>query len=425
MQVTIEKIVYPGKSLATYQGKVCLTDEGLPGEIVEICTIKEKRNYVEGRTVGIIKTSEERVGSRCAHYKTCSPYQVIPYPRQIEIKKAQIEEILSAAIDLAEADFEFLPSPRIWNYRNRVRLHVVREGPKAAFAYHVPGRQDAYKEIQECYLISEPINLLLSDLLKILHERPMPSLKDVEVRHSRVRDKVLLSTFWKERPKTEDLDALIRELAPCHPLAGIVCFGPRKAGFQETSAWGENYLEENIGEARFEVGARSFFQVNTDILPQVIGDIMDKAGLGGEDRMADFYCGLGTFGVSLASCVNHVYGIESESANIEFLKRNLALNGVRNFTICEGLSQEWISWVLDRRVDVVFLDPPRKGLSPEILQALKRRPAARLVYLSCNPTTLARDLKELKSAYHLKSLRGYDFFPQTPHIETLAVLKKR
>jgi 23S rRNA (uracil1939-C5)-methyltransferase len=424
MQVTIEKIVYPGKSLAAFQGKICLTDDGLPGEIVDIQPVKEKRNYIEARTVGIIKASQERMEAHCPHYKACSPYQVLPYPRQIEIKKAQVLEILSSQIDLAGTTMDIVPSPRIWNYRNKVRLHILREGAKAGLAYNLPGKQDEYVKIRECFLISEPIGRLLTSLRKILDDRAMPSLDEVEVRESRAREELLLNVFWNTRPKTEEIDPLITGLASGHRLAGIVGLHRTKTGYQETAAWGKDYIEEEIGRTRFQIGAQSFFQVNVDLLPLVVGDILELAGLGTKDCIADFYCGLGTFGIALAPKVKSVFGIESGAENIEFLKRNLALNQVRNFTICEGRSEEWIPWVLDRRTDAILFDPPRKGLGPDILQNLKQRPAPKLIYLSCNPTTLARDLRGLKTDYHLKFLKVYDFFPHTPHIEILAVLEK-
>ena len=425
MHVTIEKIVYPGKSLATFQGKVCLTDEGLPGEIVDIRTVKEKSNYIEARTVKIILASEERLASRCPHYRACSPYQVLPYSRQIEIKKAQVLEILSSQVDRAGEVVDVVPSPKTWHYRNKVRLHVFWEGAKAGFAYNLPGKQDEFVKIQECFLISEPIGRLLADLREILDERAMPSLEEVEVRESRAREELLLNVFWKSRPKTGDIDPLITGLASRHTLAGIVCLFRTKTAYQETTAWGKNYIEEEIGRTRFHIGARSFFQVNVDLLPTVIHDIIDLTELRAEDCIADFYCGLGTFGIALAPKVKCVYGIEAGAENIEFLKRNLALNQVRNFTICEGPSEEWIPGLLDKQMDAVLFDPPRKGLGPAILRSLKRRPAPKLIYLSCNPTTLARDLKELETGYKVKSLKVYDFFPQTPHIETLAILEKK
>jgi 23S rRNA (uracil-5-)-methyltransferase RumA len=425
MHVTIEKIVYPGKSLATYQGKVCLTDDGLPGEIVDIQPVKEKRNYIEARTIQIIKASEERVAARCPHYKACSPYQVLPYPRQIEMKRAQALEIFSAGLDMAETNFEIEASLRAWHYRNKVRLHVLWEGSLAYLAYNAPARQDQFVKIQECFLISEPINRFLADFLKILPEHRLPSLEEIEVKESRSQQKLLVNLIWRAPHKTDQIDPLITGLAPHHPLAGIVCSDRTKTGYRESVAWGKNYLEDKIEQTRFQIGAQSFFQVNVDMLPQVIRDMADMAGLRAEDRIADFYCGLGTFGITLAPKVKNVYGIESGSENIEFLKRNLTLNKVGNFTICEGTSEEWIAWVLDRKMDAILFDPPRKGLSPEILNSLKQRPAAKLIYLSCNPTTLARDLRHLQTEYRVIKLRVYDFFPHTPHIETLAILEKK
>lgn len=349
----------------------------------------------------------------------------MPYAYQLETKKGQIHEILAEWLDPAGRSLEVVPSPRAWNYRNRVRLHILRERGKAHLAYNVPGSRTEFVAIDECFLISEPINLLLADLVKLLDACDLPSLDEVEVRESRAGAELLLILYRKVRQKPDSADQVITGLASHHRLAGVVCLDRTKSGFEETTIWGKNYIEEAIETSRYQIGPRSFFQVNVDLLPRVIRDIADTAGLKAEHRIADFYCGLGTFGIALAPKVKSVVGVESSPDNIEFLKRNLSANRVQNFTICEGSSEEWLSWVLDRGVDAVLFDPPRKGLGTEIVRGLGKKPVARLIYLSCNPTTLARDLRELAGAYKIRGLRVYDFFPQTPHIETLAVLEKK
>jgi 23S rRNA (uracil1939-C5)-methyltransferase len=161
------------------------------------------------------------------------------------------------------------------------------------------------------------------------------------------------------------------------------------------------------------------------MLGRVLEDISSWGRFRGTERLADLYCGVGTFGLASAGSVKEVLGIESEAANIAFLRQNIALNKAANFKIFEGSAEEWAPTVLVGQIDAVIFDPPRKGLGPEIVKSLLASPASRVFYLSCNPTTLARDLKTLSAAYALKVIRGYDFFPHTPHIETLAVLERK
>jgi 23S rRNA (uracil1939-C5)-methyltransferase len=149
------------------------------------------------------------------------------------------------------------------------------------------------------------------------------------------------------------------------------------------------------------------------------------AALADDEVVADLYCGLGTFGMFLARRCREVFGVEPEPGNVAFLKKNLELNGIGNFAVCEGTAEEWLDEILERDPAVIILDPPRRGVDPEIVRRLVEDPVPRILYLSCNPTTLARDLKGLGQAYNIAAVRVYDFFPHTPHIETLAVLEQR
>jgi len=425
MRIAIEKIVYPGRSLALFEGKTVLTDEGLPGELVEVEPTKEKKNLIEARTIRVLERSARRTVPRCSHYMTCSPYQTAAYPYQIEVKKSQVEEILGSLWDFDKKDADFVPSPKIWNYRNRTRMRVLWEGRRPSLAYVLPGTRNKYVKIEECHLVSKAANELLAAVLDVVSEKQLRSLREIEARVSWASGALLLALFWTEAPKPTDIDSIISGPGTRFPVRGIVSIFRAKTGFLEKTEWGENFIEEKVRGATFMIGARSFFQVNIDMLDSVIEDIEAWAGFKGSERLADLYGGLGTFGIVLAGRVAEVYGVESDAANIFFLKKNIALNGTANYRIHEGQGEEWTSLILAKRMDVVIVDPPRKGLEPATLRLLIENPAARIFYLSCNPSTLARDLKELRTAYEITSLRGYDFFPQTPHIEVLAGLERK
>ena len=425
MRVVIERIVYPGKRMAALDGQVVFTDEGLPGELVEIEIVGRKKNFLEAKTVAVIEKSGRRIEPRCSHYRACSSYQPLGYEDQLELKRAQLREILEGTLGSAEKDLQLIPCPEIWHYRNKIRLSVVWEEGKAYLAYHLPGSQREFVKIEDCRLVAEPINELLKTAAKIAGEKGLSSLREVEAKISREgRRELLLNLYWAFDRNSKSLDPILADLISRFPLAGVVSLFQQGGSTREILEWGRPMIEERVGPARFQIGARSFFQVNPGMLETVVADMKSLAAFQGSERLGDFYCGLGTFGIALARDVKEVHGVEADPANIRFLKTNIALNDLSQFKIYEGPSGDWIPRLLEKGLDAAVFDPPRKGLDPKTVAALVRRPVTTLIYLSCNPTTLARDLRAFRHVYRVKAVRAYDFFPHTPHIETLAILVK-
>lgn len=425
MQIQIEKIVYPGKSLSSLDGKVVLTDEGLPGEIVEIHSVKEKKNYILAKTVKILKESGKRVPSRCDHYKTCSSYQCIDYPFQIDIKKSQIQEIFSHDLKIKLDDLIVLPSPKIWGYRNKIRLHLLWEDGVAHLAYHQPGTQNEFVKVRECFLISDRMNSFLTCLVKIITDKKLEYIKEVELREGNSGRDLLLMLYVHSREELKELAANLSDLKLKFPLKGLVCFLTEKKLPNKIIVEGKNFIELKAADKIFWVGPQSFFQINLDMMNQLLEDIRNFLHLKGKEKIADLYCGLGTFGITLASNAREVIGVELALENISFLKKNLSLNRVGNFTICEGKVEDWTHWILKKGIDILIMDPPRKGVEEDFINKLLRKPVPLIIYVSCNPSTLTRDMKLLLAGYRLKDLRVYDFFPHTPHLETCSFLERK
>jgi 23S rRNA (uracil1939-C5)-methyltransferase len=421
----IEKIVYPGRRLALNQGKVVFTDRGLPGETVEIEIVRDRKTFAEGRTKSILERSAARVEPRCGHFLACSPYQDMDYNAQLAAKKAQVEEIVNRELRVRFDALTMTPSPEIWGYRNRIRLRILWEDGKARAFYHEPGEETAFLPVDRCYLVSDRTNDLVTELLGFINQEEWEAVSGLEVRESRSRGRLLAVFHLESAARVEEMAGKMAELHHRFPLSGIVGLVREGQGVREETLGGVARLEEEIRGTRYRIGARSFFQVNVGILEKVFDDlkeaVRDLSGAG----IADLYCGLGTFGLFLAGDAREVFGVEPDPANISFLKKNMTLNRAGNFTVCEGTSEEWLPSVLERDIGVVILDPPRKGVDSRMLQELAASSVALVLYLSCNPTTLARDLKTLLTAYELRDLKIYDFFPHTPHIETLAVLTNR
>lgn len=426
MRLKIDKIVYPGRRLGLLDGKVVFTDLGLPGETVEIEITKDKKSFAEARTVAVVEPSAARVEPRCGHSLACSPYQDMDYGLELEVKRGQVAEILARELRLDRPAPEIVPSPEIWGYRNQIRLRVRREEDGVVrFVYNEPGERTSFVTVDRCHLVPDRVNEILERVRGIVAGGPFPSVEGVEVRTSRSRGESLLAldlaSGAETAPLAEALKGLKRELG----LVGAVAAVDDGKRRRDQALFGRDHIEESVGGLTFRIGVRSFFQANAGILERVLDDVAAAAAAQAGETVADLYCGLGVFGIRLARGAREVFGVESDAGNIAFLKRNLALNGVGNFAVCEGTTEEWLEEVLERQPGVVILDPPRRGVDPSVVRGLVDNPVPLLVYLSCNPTTLARDLKGLAGIYDIRDLRVYDFFPRTPHIETLAVLAER
>jgi 23S rRNA (uracil-5-)-methyltransferase RumA len=425
MLIRIEKIVYPGRRLGLVEGKVVFTDRGLPGETVEAEIFKDRRSYAEARTVRIVEPAPARVEPRCAHYLACSPYQDMDYGFEIEVKKTQIREILTRELRRPFKHFEMTPSPLVWGYRNKIGLRVLREEGQAKFVYHEPGEQESFVAVDMCYLVADRVNDLLAGLLRVINEVPLATVEGVEIRTSASSGESLLLCHLSSEAETAAAAGALKGLKKEFKLAGAVASIFDGKHYRDENLFGRDFIEERTGGLTFRIGARSFFQTNVGILERVFEDVAAAAGPVSEAVIADLYCGLGTFGLYLAKRSREVFGVEPEAGNIDFLKKNLALNGIGNFAVCQGTAEEWLPEILERAPAVVILDPPRRGVDPGVVRELVEDPVPRIIYLSCNPTTLARDLKGFLDAYDLADVRVYDFFPHTPHIETLAVLDQR
>jgi 23S rRNA (uracil1939-C5)-methyltransferase len=385
MEITIQKIIYPGRSLGSSGQKTILTDEGLPGEIVEITPLEEKKNYIEAKTTKIIAPSASRIAPRCSHYQACGPYQYIDYKTQLAVKESQLKEIFP------DTPFTVIPSPEAWGYRNKIKLNIVWKDRKASLAYHAPESRDKFIQIESCCLVSENVNKFLAAFIEIVNKENLISIEEIEVRESHSTKKLMFTAYPQ---------AKIEKIPNNH------------------------YIEETVMGKTFRIGPESFFQINIPMLELALEEIQKSMSLDKKELIADLYCGIGTFGICLSRFAKEVIGIESAPANISFLKSNLKLNKIKNFRLYEGPCEKIFPSLMISGIDTLILDPPRKGLDNMLCQNILLSSIKKIMYLSCNPATLSRDLKILSHSYIIKTLCLFDFFPQTPHIETLAILEK-
>lgn len=366
MNLLIEKIVYPGKSLGRLKEKVVFCDEGLPGETVDIKILRDKKDFISAETVSVLEKSPFRVKPKCDHYKACSCYQYIDYRAQIEIKEIQVREMFKRGLGLEFDKKLVMPSPVIWGYRNKARMQIIWNGKNPHLAYHKPGSADEFIEVKKCFLLNDKVNIEL--------EKHLEDLKNKQL------------------------------------------YGTGEITARESSC-------ENINGKKLFFGQDTFFQINIAMLKELINDLKINLALNGNETLADIYCGVGTFGIILSDNAKKVLAVESSADNIPFLMKNIAENNKNNISVYEGPGEYLIDSVLSQKPDVIILDPPRKGLDAKITKALIEKHSGLIAYISCDPSTLIRDLKILSNRFKISFLRCYDFFPHTPHIETLCVLK--
>jgi 23S rRNA (uracil1939-C5)-methyltransferase len=395
MKITIQKIIYPGKSLGPSEDKTILTNEGLPGETVEVTPVQEKKNYIEAKTIKIITPSVSRITPACSHYQACGPYQYMDYKTQLTVKESQLKEIFPNTL------IGSVPSSKIWGYRNKIKLNIIWKDRKASLAYHIPESRDKFIPIDSCCLVSENVNKFLASFIETVNKENLAFIEEIEVRES---------------SSTKELMLIIHPLGKTENKLHILF---SKFNVKNT------YIEETVLGKTFRIGPDSFFQINVPMLEEALKEMQKSTNQDKKETIADLYCGIGTFGICLSQYAKEVIGIESAPGNISFLKSNLKLNKIKNFRLYEGSCEKLFPSLMTSSIDTLILDPPRKGLDNMLCQNIILSSVKKIIYLSCNPATLSRDLKIIGASYAIKTLRLFDFFPQTPHIETLAILEKK
>lgn len=416
--IQLEKWAYGGEVLGRLEdGRAVFVPFVLPGEEVKVRLVEEKRGFARAELVEVLTPSTERIEPRCPHFMACGGchYQHIPYEQQLAAKQAVFRDTL---VRIGKLDPELLapllqpivPSPNPWNYRNHVQFHLDaggRLGFRAARSgqeRHIDRRsQSSAGEIiavDECHLPEAPIN----DLWPQLDLEPIPSLTRVGLRCG-VDEEVQLIF------ETDDDEGL--EFSLDIPLSAVQ-LGPETLHILSDSA----ELEMEVLDYTFQVSAGAFFQVNTALAAAMVTHILDNLLLDGSETVLDVYCGVGLFSAFLADEVQRLIGIEEHPLAVEDFAVNL--DAYDNVEIYEAPAEE-VMPKLEVTPDIVLVDPPRAGLALPVLDAIIAMKPKQLVYVSCDPSTLARDAKRLISAgFVLEQITPFDMFPQTYHIESIS-----
>lgn len=405
-QFVIELIapVYGGECMGRLpDGRAVFVPYSLPGEQVRIELVEEKRGFARARLVEVVRPSVERIQPKCVHFGVCGgcQFQHTGYENQLKLKKAVVIDQLERIGGIANPPVDdVVPSPAAWNYRNTVQFHLSAEG---RLGYQGWGTH-AVVPISECHLPEAALN----EVWPQLDLEPLPGIERIELRQG-ADDEVLLALEGSE-PTAPELDIELPISAVHLSPAGKLILA------------GEDYLVMEVRGRAFKVSAESFFQVNTAQADAMVRHLLSMLSLKKTDTLLDVYCGVGLFSAFLAPRVKRCIGVELSAAACDDYAVNL--DEYDNVELYVG-SAEQVLPSLEVKPDVVVVDPPRAGIERAALDAIVNLQPHTIAYVSCDPATLARDLKRLISAdYRIEQITPFDMFPQTYHVETMVLMKK-
>jgi 23S rRNA (uracil1939-C5)-methyltransferase len=429
LTLDVESLAYGGKGIARRDGYVVFVAGALPGDRVTAEVSRAKRGYAEASTREILRQSPDRVPPRCDHGgEPCpgAPWQGLAYEEQLRHKQTQVEDALVRLGGLEGFELEPIePAVERWRYRNKLEYSFGERDGELVLGFHARGRWDLIIDAEDCQLASERNNARRNEL------RDWARSAGLDAYDPRSREGVLRNLVIREGRRTEQLQSrLVTSPAeiPRPPVdLHTIVEGQSSGTDGPTGAIGSEYLEEELCGLRFRISHRAFFQTNTEMAERLYEIAAERAGLTGTERVFDLFCGIGTLGLALAARAGEVWGIDIVPDAIIDAEDNARLNRVENARFRPGDARTEIRPLLAEagRPDVVVVDPPRAGLSKKVVRRLIECEAPRIVYVSCNPTTLAPNAAQLAEAgYRLLRVKPVDMFPQTPHIECVALLEK-
>ncbi|MBI3322498.1 MAG: 23S rRNA (uracil(1939)-C(5))-methyltransferase RlmD [Candidatus Omnitrophica bacterium] len=442
----IQEISTKGEGVATVEGQSLLLRETLPGDRVQAVVTRVRRGVAEGRVVEIESPGPGRIVPRCRHFGPCGgcSLQHMDYPQQVVWKSHMVQEVFrKEGLAKQVPPLTAVPMEDPWRYRAKLEFTFGQEEERILLGFHRRSSFQRIVDIEHCEIAPAPVSALLGAIRETAARFPQKAYNPnthqgfwryAVVRVIRWTGGLMLTLVTHDGPR-EPLEAMAVELPKRVPELRSLHWGISTkvsdvAQMERSSLmWGEEELEDRIGAVRFMVGPKNFVQPNLLLAEKVYDAIRRKAGLTGREAVYDLYCGIGLIALTMASEAKVVYGVESEAENIASAERNAALNGVGNAVFLAGKVEDVLRGRALFRAgpapDVIVLDPPRAGLHGEVFGPLLQSQARRLLYLSCNPASLARDLKVILDRdpkYRVESLQLFDFFPQTTHAEVLAVL---
>jgi 23S rRNA (uracil1939-C5)-methyltransferase len=434
LELTIDSLAHGGNGVARREGYVVFVAGGIPGDKVRAEVGKAKKAYAEARAIEILEPSPERVPEFADH--PGAPWQVLSYERQLEVKAEQVADALKRIGKLDDVEIEpILPAVEQWRYRNKLEYSFgTDEQGELVCGFHAPGRWNEIVPMVDCKLASEKSNELREQVLGFCKAQGLTAwdrrdhrgfLRNVVIREGRRTGQTQVRLITS--PGKLDVDAFIAAV----DTDGLWWtqtsdLGESTYGGESVLLSGAPQLTEQLNTLDFLISPEAFFQTNTEMAEKLYGIAIDYAGLRGHEKVFDLYCGIGTIGLSMAARARKVIGLEIIEPAVADALENARINEIVNASFYAGDARLALRELVEKegKPDLAVIDPPRAGLSQKIVRRIVDAAPSRIVYVSCNPTTLAPNAAQLVEAgYKLIKVRPVDMFPQTPHIECVALFE--
>jgi 23S rRNA (uracil1939-C5)-methyltransferase len=436
LELQIDSLAHGGNGVArTEGGYVVFVSGAIPGDRVSARVTKRKRAYGEARTEAVLAPSPDRIPARADH--PGAAWQVLAYERQLEIKQEQVGDALQRIGKLDGFELEpIVPAVEQWRYRNKLELSFgTAEDGALVCGFHAPGSWHKIIDLEDSLLGSERANRARAQVMDFCRANALPAydrrsrtglLRNLVVREGRRTGE--LQVRLVTAPGTINTDAFAEAIEADSLLWSVVdSLGETTVGGVTTLVAGATTIDEELSGLRFTISPEAFFQTNTEMAEQLYAIAGEYAGLQGWERVYDLFCGIGTIGLTLAPRAGEIFGLEIVEDAITDAIRNAERNEVTNARFFAGDVRLALRELVETagRPDVLIVDPPRAGLSQKVVRRVIEAAPKRIVYVSCNPTTLAPNAAQLVEAgYQLRRVRPVDMFPQTPHVECVALLER-
>lgn len=455
--ITITSVAAEGKAFAKVNDVALFVPYAIPGDIVNVQVVKKRSNYMEGVVKEIVKPSSIRIEPFCQHYGICGgcKWQALPYTEQLKYKQQQVEEQLSRIGHFSNLNvLPIIGSEKTTFYRNKLEytfsnkrwltqdeLSTNGEIPdRNALGFHIPGMFDKVLDIKQCYLQQDPSNAIRLSIKDFAIKNDY-SFFDLRAQEGLLRNLIIRTTSTGElmvivifyKNDDEKINLLMSHLQESFPQITSLLYVVNGKGNdtifdQEIIRFaGRDHIEEQMEGLRFKIGAKSFYQTNSEQAYKLYSVTRDFAKLTGNELVYDLYTGTGTIANFIAKDAKRVIGVEYIKEAIDDAWENARANGIENASFYAGdmkdvLNEEFVT--TNGKPDVIILDPPRAGIHPDVAATILKVSPQRIVYVSCNPATQARDLSILSSQYRITSVQPVDMFPHTHHVENVVCCER-
>lgn len=457
-RVRITDIGSEGNAIARIDNMVLFVPMLIPGDIADIRVIRKRKSYLEGIPVKFHEYSPDRIKPVCSHFGTCGgcKWQHLPYSDQLFYKEKQVRDNL---VRIGKTEIHgsspILGSENVIQYRNKLeytfstRSWLTREEIKTgeiarsrnALGFHIPGMFDKVLNIDNCWLQPEPTNLIRNAVRKFTEERQMDYydhreqngfLRNMIIRNTLKGQVMVIIIFHHDdRERREELLNFIREQFPMIRSLMYIINPKKNDSVNDLGVnlfWGEDHLIEEMGELKFRIGPKSFYQTNTKQAELLYTIVREMSALKGTEIVYDLYTGTGTIACFIAGNASRVVGIEYIDEAVKDARQNALLNEIDNTfffagDIREVLSESFISE--QGRPDVIITDPPRAGMHGDVVRSILLASPDRIIYVSCNPATQARDVQLLSGEYAVAACQPVDMFPHTHHVENVLLMIRK